>query len=109
MVFGISACLTGAIGAFYAHHTAVISTRILGLDIFLLVMVILVVGGIGKFPGAEIGASIVTFSNEFLRPLGEYPLFIFGAIVVLAIVLVPEGSMGVVDPLVHLLVGLLER
>lgn len=97
IVFGISAFLTGAIGAFYAHYTGAVSTRILGLDIFLLVMVMLVLGGMGKFPGAAIGAFIVTFLNEFLRPVGGYRLFIFGAIVVLAIVLVPEGLMGVVD------------
>jgi branched-chain amino acid transport system permease protein len=98
MVFGISSFLTGMIGAFYAHYTGIVSTRILGLDIFLMVMVMLVVGGMGKFPGAAIGAFIVTFLNEGLRPLGEFRLFIFGAIVVLVIVLVPEGLMGALFP-----------
>jgi branched-chain amino acid transport system permease protein len=98
MVFGISSFLTGMIGAFYAHYTGIVSTRILGLDIFLMVMVMLVIGGMGKFPGAAIGAFIVTFLNELLRPLGEYRLFIFGAIVVLIIVLVPEGLMGTLFP-----------
>jgi branched-chain amino acid transport system permease protein len=98
MVFGISAFLTGMIGAFYAHYTGIVSTRILGLDIFLMVMVMLVIGGMGKFPGAAIGAFIVTFLNEALRPLGEYRLFIFGAIVVAVIVFVPEGLMGTLFP-----------
>lgn len=98
MVFGISSFLTGMIGAFYAHYTGIVSTRILGLDIFLMVMVMLVIGGMGKFPGAAIGAFIVTFLNELLRPLEQYRLFIFGAIVVLLIVLVPEGLMGALFP-----------
>jgi branched-chain amino acid transport system permease protein len=98
MVFGISAFLTGIIGAFYAHYTGLVSTRILGLDIFLMVMVMLVIGGMGRFPGAAIGAFIVTFLNEALRPLGEYRLLIFGAIVVAVIVLVPEGLMGALFP-----------
>jgi branched-chain amino acid transport system permease protein len=98
MVFGISAFLTGMIGAFYAHYTGIVSTRILGLDIFLLVMVMLVIGGMGKFPGAAIGAFIVTFLNEALRLAGEYRLFIFGAIVVSVIVLVPDGIMGALLP-----------
>jgi branched-chain amino acid transport system permease protein len=98
MVFGISSFLTGMIGAFYAHYTGIVSTRILGLDIFLMVMVMLVIGGMGRFPGAAIGAFIVTFLNEALRPLGEYRLFIFGAIVVAVIVLLPEGLMGVLFP-----------
>ncbi len=99
MVFGISAFLTGMIGAFYAHYVGLVSTRILGLDIFLIVMVMLVIGGMGRFPGAAIGAFIVTFLNEALRPLGEYRLFIFGAIVVTVIVLLPEGLMGVLFPI----------
>jgi len=98
MVFGISAFLTGVIGAFYAHYTGIVSARILGLDIFLMVMVMLVIGGMGRFPGAAIGAFIVTFLSEALRPLEEYRLFIFGAIVVAVIVLLPEGLMGVLFP-----------
>ncbi|NIO05897.1 MAG: hypothetical protein GTN74_15235, partial [Proteobacteria bacterium] len=47
MVFGISAFLTGIIGAFYAHYAGIISPRLLGLDIFLLAMIMLIIGGIG--------------------------------------------------------------
>ena len=98
LVFAISAFFTGMIGAFYVHYTGLVSTRILGLDIFLIVMVMLVIGGMGRFPGAAIGAFIVTFLNELLRPLGEYRLFIFGAMVVVLVVLLPEGLMGVLFP-----------
>lgn len=99
MVFAISAFLTGIIGAFYAHYVGIVSTRILGLDIFLMVMVMLVIGGMGRFPGAAIGAFIVIFLNEALRPLGEFRLFILGAIVVAVTVLQPEGLMGVLFPI----------
>jgi len=98
MVFAISAFLTGVIGAFYAHYVGIVSTRILGLDIFLLVMVMMVIGGMGKFPGAAIGAFIITFLNEALRPLEEYRLLILGAIVVAVIIFVPEGLMGALFP-----------
>jgi len=101
MVFAISAFLTGLIGAFYAHYVGIVSTRILGLDIFLMVMVMLVIGGMGRFPGVAIGAFIVTFLNEALRPLEEFRLFIFGAIVVAVIVFLPEGLMGVLFPIGH--------
>lgn len=73
------------------------SPRILGLDIFLIVMVMLVIGGLGKFPGAMIGAFIVTFLSEFSRPLEVYRLIMFGAIVVTSVVLMPEGIMKAVD------------
>jgi branched-chain amino acid transport system permease protein len=52
LVFGLSAFLTGIMGGFYAHYAGIISPRLLGLDIFLLVMLMLIIGGMGIFPGA---------------------------------------------------------
>jgi len=94
LVFGISAFLTGLIGAFYVHYAGAISPRILGLDIFLLVMLMLIVGGIGVFPGAFIGGFIILILNEILRPLGPYRFLIFGAVVIVAIKAMPEGLLG---------------
>jgi branched-chain amino acid transport system permease protein len=95
MVYGMSAVLTGVIGGFYGHYVGVLSTRILGLDLFLLLMVILVVGGIGQFPGAVIGSFITVFFSEMLRPLETYRLVIFGGVVVLLVLFLPGGMAGV--------------
>jgi branched-chain amino acid transport system permease protein len=97
MVFGLSAFLTGIMGGFYAHYAGIISPRLLGLDIFLLVMLMLIIGGMGIFPGAFLGGFIILFLNEFLRPLEAYRFLIFGAIVVVAIKLMPEGILGNLD------------
>ena len=94
MVFSISALITGIMGAFYVHYTGMISTKILGLDLFLIVMVMLVVGGMGRFPGVVIGSFAVIFLNELLRPLMLYRILIFGAIVVVLVILMPQGIMG---------------
>lgn len=97
-VFGISAFITGIMGAFYAHYVGILPTRILGLDTFLLVMVMLVVGGMVRFPGAVIGAFIVTFAAELLRPLETYRYVIFGGAVVLSVLFMPQGIMGILEP-----------
>lgn len=99
MVFGISAFLTGMIGAFYAHYVGMLSTRILGLDLFLILMVMLVLGGVGRFPGAVIGAFIAVFVGEWLRPLETYRLLIFGAMVVLLVIWMPHGITGLLFPI----------
>jgi len=109
IVFVIAAFLTGIMGAFYAHYAGIMSPRILGLDIFLIVMVMLVIGGIGKFPGVMIGAFIVTFLSEFSRPLGVYRLVMFGAIVVTSVVLMPEGIMKAVDLVSPAMARFMER
>ena len=97
MVFGLSAFLTGIIGGFYAHYAGIISPRLLGLDIFLMVMLMLIIGGMGIFPGAFLGGFIIFFLNELLRPLASYRFLIFGAIVVVAIKYMPEGILGNLD------------
>lgn len=97
-VFGISAFLTGMIGAFYAHYIGMLSTRILGLELFLILMVMLVVGGLGRFPGAVIGSFIAIFLSEWLRFLESWRMVVFGAIVILMVIFMPQGITGLIFP-----------
>jgi branched-chain amino acid transport system permease protein len=94
IVFCVSASLTGMIGAFYAHYIGFLSPRLLGLDMFLMLLVMQVIGGQGLFPGALIGSFIITFSSEYLRVMGVYRLVIFGAMVVALVAAMPKGIMG---------------
>jgi branched-chain amino acid transport system permease protein len=98
LVFGISSFLTGMIGALYGHYVGMLSTRMLGLDRFLILMVMLVLGGLGRFPGAVIGALITVFLSELLRPLETYRLLIFGAMVTILVVVMPQGITGLFFP-----------
>lgn len=97
-VFGISAFLTGMIGAFYAHYIGMLSTRILGLELFLILMVMLVIGGLGRFPGAVIGSFIAIFLSEWLRFLESWRMVVFGAIVILMVIFMPQGITGLIFP-----------
>ncbi len=54
-------------------------------------------GGIGKFPGPAIGAFIVIFVSDWLRAFENFRLLIFGALVVILVMLAPRGLMGAVD------------
>lgn len=94
MVFALTSFLTGVVGAYYAHYIGMLSTRMLELDLFVTLMVMLVVGGIGKFPGAILGAFITVTVNELLAPLGAYRAVTMGALVVVLVLLLPNGVMG---------------
>lgn len=94
MVFALTSFLTGIVGAFYSHYIGMISTRMLELDLFCTLMVMLVVGGIGHFPGAILGAFITVTVNELLSPLGSYRAVSMGALVVILVLMLPEGVMG---------------
>jgi len=97
VVTAIAAAITGLIGAFYAHYVVVISPRMLGLDMFLFLLIMIIFGGAARFPGPVIGAFVITFLDDMLRPLGSYRLLAFGALMVILIMLLPNGLMGLVS------------
>jgi len=91
IVFGISSLLAGVMGGFYSHYVGLISHHLVGLDLILLLLVALIIGGLGKFPGSVVATYIIVFLNEYLRPLEEYRAIILGAIVITSIILLPAG------------------
>jgi branched-chain amino acid transport system permease protein len=109
MVFAISGLFTGIAGAFYVHYMRLASVRILGLDIFILLLVILIVGGLGKFPGVVISAFFFTVLNEYLRPLEVYRPIILGLTVIVAITFMPKGIGGALDYFGQLFVRVSKR
>lgn len=95
ILFGISAFLAGITGAFYAHFIGVMSPRIFDLGIFLFAFIMVMFGGMGRFPGPVIGAFIITFLNDALLATGASRLLILGAIIVVTMIYLPEGMMGI--------------
>jgi branched-chain amino acid transport system permease protein len=49
------------------------------------------VGGMGLFPGAVLGAFIITVGNELLRSVGEYRLLVLGLTVLVSVLFLPNG------------------
>jgi branched-chain amino acid transport system permease protein len=94
MVFALTSFLTGLVGAFYGHYIGMLSTRMLELDLFCTLMVMVVVGGIGQFPGSILGAFITVTANELLAPLGSWRAVAMGALVVILVLTLPHGVMG---------------
>ena len=93
-VFALTSFLTGLAGGFYGHYVGMLSTRMLGIDLFVMLMIMLVIGGIGQFPGAILGAIMTVAINESLAPLGSYRPLILGAMVVVLVLLLPDGIIG---------------
>jgi branched-chain amino acid transport system permease protein len=101
IVFALSGFFTGIAGGFYVHYTGSISQRTLGMDFFLLLMVMLMVGGMGRYPGAVLGALLFTFVNDYLRVADSIRLIILGLIIIVAILVMPEGFVGATEGLVR--------
>ncbi len=95
LVFAISAFIAGTTGAFYAHYFNLISPASMNLDVFLIVLIMVLFGGLGVFPGAAIGAFIISIANELLRPTLEWRLVVLGGIVILTMMFMPKGVMDI--------------
>jgi branched-chain amino acid transport system permease protein len=96
-VFAISAFFTGIAGGFSAHYLGHISTNILGIGTFILTVNMMFLGGIGRFPGAVLGALIMVFGSEFLRLTGIFRLAVLGIMICAIIRFLPGGLMELLD------------
>ena len=96
--FAIAGALTALAGAVYAfQQVSIYPGRLFDVDITVLMVVMAVIGGSGTVIGPVIGAVGLQLLSEYLRDnVTEYHTFIFGAIIVLAVILVPQGIVNFV-------------
>jgi branched-chain amino acid transport system permease protein len=96
MVFAITSFITGLFGALYVHYVGMLSTKMLSMDVFTILMIMMVIGGIGKYPGVVVGAVITVTLNQLLAPLGMYRPLIMGGVVVLLVLFLREGVVSLI-------------
>jgi branched-chain amino acid transport system permease protein len=95
-IFLMSAALVGMAGAIYAHYILVLTpTAVMGLDTMVQVLGMVLVGGLGTIYGPVLGALCLTVLIEVLRDTGEYRFIAYGAIIILVIMLRPDGLVSV--------------
>ena len=92
----ISAFFTAWAGAFYALYTGFIDPNgTLTTDISVQMVLICIIGGIGTILGPVVGALVVVPLSEALRAsVGQVHALIYGLLVVLVILFMPDGILG---------------
>jgi branched-chain amino acid transport system permease protein len=88
---------TGAAGSIYARYVHFVDPTALSFYYTVTVVSMVIVGGQGSIRGTTIGALTFTLLPEYLRVAEKVRLPIFGALLVLAIVFMPEGINGLLD------------
>jgi branched-chain amino acid transport system permease protein len=96
LAFAGSAALTGAIGAAYAfQQVTIFPERLFDVNITVLMVVMVVLGGSGTVVGPVIGAVAVAYASEWLRQhITTGHAFVLGALIILAVVLMPQGFVN---------------
>lgn len=101
--FALSAAITGAVGAAYAfQQVTIFPGRLFDVDITVLMVVMVVLGGAGTVLGPVIGAIVVGFVSEWLRQhYIDAHSFVLGALIIVAVVLLPQGITAYVHDAFH--------
>ena len=99
MSFAIGAAYAGIAGALFATLVNFIEPAPFGIANSLLFLMMVVVGGSGRFYGPVLGAGIALLLPELLRDLKDWYLAVFGFVVVLMMIWLPGGLLSLRDAL----------
>ncbi|BCW97986.1 MAG: branched-chain amino acid ABC transporter permease [Armatimonadota bacterium] len=92
--FVLSSALAGCAGALYAHYEGYLEPRSFDFIRSIEIIIMVVIGGMGSTTGAVIAAVILTLVPELLRGLAEYRMVIYSALLILFMLVRPQGLFG---------------
>ncbi len=89
--FVIGAFFAGIAGGLYAHHKSFLSPT--GFDFMksIEIVVMVILGGMGRTVGVIIAAVLLTLLPEFLRGFAEYRMIIYSLLIVVLMIARPQG------------------
>lgn len=91
LAFSVGSFFAGVAGVLLAHRLWAIEPHQFGFTTTLYLLVWVVFGGSQTFTGPIVGVVVLTFLAELLRPLVEWVPMIFGAIIILILIYLPNG------------------
>lgn len=92
--FAVGAFIAGLGGGLYAHYALFIDPAQFGFVRSAEIFIMVLLGGMGNFWGAVLGAVVVTVLPEMLRFLQDWRMTFFGSLLVIMMVVRPWGLIG---------------
>lgn len=90
----ISGFYCGVSGALLAGFMSFIQPMMFDMAKSTELVSIVVFGGLGSTSGCLLGTAILTMVTELFRPISQYRMLVYGLVLVLVMVLRPEGLLG---------------
>jgi len=94
LAFMLGTMFAGLAGALYAHFMRFVSAGDFSFGLSVSFLAILVLGGMGSLPGPLVGAVILGALPEVFRPLVDYRMLFYSALLLLMIRFQPGGLFG---------------
>jgi branched-chain amino acid transport system permease protein len=94
LAFSLSAAGAGIAGGLFAHMQSGIRPEDFKFDKSIDMVVMIIMGGLGSISGAVLGGIFVAVSLELMRGLHEYRLVLYALLLILIMLVRPEGILG---------------
>jgi branched-chain amino acid transport system permease protein len=107
--FTLACALAGLLGVFYGHYVGILTPSVMATKQTVEVLALAYIGGRGTLWGGLLAAFLVIPIFEYLRPLLEYRLIIYGVFLILTMIFYPGGLVGVLQGAVGLVRRRIER
>jgi branched-chain amino acid transport system permease protein len=95
-VFTLSAAIAALSGSLYVHNVQFVAATTFGLQYSLMLVVMLVVGGMGRTWGGIVGVVLLGWLPELLRDAATWQPVIFGSLLALIMLFSPQGIAGLI-------------
>lgn len=93
-VFVLSAVYAGIAGVLYAHYLGFVAPSSFGFHFSVQLITMVVLGGMASLWGGMAGAVFLTVMPEFLRSYENLEVIIYGLILILCMMFLPQGLAG---------------
>jgi branched-chain amino acid transport system permease protein len=93
-VFVLGSFFAGVAGVFFAHSHQVLHSSDFGLEPMVLLVVFTVIGGAQSVWGPVVGTVVLSIISEFLRELHHYELLVYGLVLMVVMLLAPQGLIS---------------
>jgi ABC-type branched-subunit amino acid transport system permease subunit len=91
IAFGIGAAFAGLGGVIFASRNQYVGPEDANFLVSINVLAVVIVGGMGSIPGVFLGAFVLKGLPEILRQLDDYRILAFSALLVVMMIVRPEG------------------
>jgi len=101
LAFVLSSAFAGIAGNLYAYLVGTVTPYDFGFWFSIYFLVAIIIGGMGSIPGSILGGAFITFLPLLSSALRNLPNIIYGAMLILVVLLLPGGLMSFVKLMIR--------
>jgi branched-chain amino acid transport system permease protein len=97
--FTLAGALAGVAGYLWAAQSGYVNPELMGFHLSAHAIMMVILGGMGNFAGAIVGAFAFEYVMHFFKDLTKHWQLLMGSFIVLVVVFAPRGLLGLADRL----------